>query len=525
MIAVSDRQGIISKIIQINLLIVLSPNYPPDYSTTMEELIGSQLQGRYQIESLLGRQTGRRTFLAIDTQTHDAVVIKLLLFGSDFTWDDLKLFKREAEVLKSLDHLAIPKYLDFFEVELEWGKGFALVQSHIPAQSLQQWVQEGRTFSEDDLKAIAKSLLEILEYLHARQPAVIHRDIKPSNVLLTDRTAHSPGQVYLVDFGSVQTAIKGGTRTIVGTYGYMPPEQFGGITSPASDIYAVGVTLIYLATGCHPDELPQQDFRLRFEDRVNLSPGFVRWLQQAITPSLEKRLQSASQALLNLDTGENSLWVDDQSGRHLRQPPAGSRVKLKKTSNHLEILLPAGRFHPALIPLVGIAVWCITWMSFSGLAALSTFFQGGSVKSEFCFAGYVYLGLGLSCLILMIIASLKYLQRTRINLNRSTISLSHELFDTVRWTVQKAPIENIIKLELSSFSFKKDSQGDNVVQLPQINIWAGTQQISFGGFGRLSSPELDWLSAELSNWLDLSVDKTLTHKNDPPEKILWRSRQ
>lgn len=167
---------------------------------------------------LLGRQTGRRTLLAIDTQTNNSVVIKLLLFGPDFTWEDLKLFEREAEVLKSLDHPAIPQYLDFFEVELERGKGFALVQSHIAAKSLQQWIQAGRTFSENDLEAIARDLLKILEYLHARQPAVIHRDIKPSNVLLTDRTAHSPGQVYLIDFGSVQTAIRGGTQTVVGTH-------------------------------------------------------------------------------------------------------------------------------------------------------------------------------------------------------------------------------------------------------------------------------------------------------------------
>jgi serine/threonine protein kinase len=491
----------------------------------MEELIGSQLARRYQIESLLGRQTGRRTMLAIDIQTHNPVVIKLLLFGPDFTWDDLKLFEREAEVLKSLDHPAIPKYLDFFEVELEWGKGFALVQSHLAAQSLQQWIQAGRTFSEKDLKVIAKNLLEILEYLHARQPAVIHRDVKPSNVLLTDRTAHNPGQVYLVDFGSVQTAVKGDTRTIVGTYGYMPPEQFGGITSPASDLYALGATLIYLATGCHPDELPQQDLRLRFEDRVNLNPGFVRWLQQAIAPSLDKRWSSASQALLKLNVGDNFPAADDQSSNAITYQPFGSRVKLKKTSQYLEILLPSGRFHPVMIPLMGLAVWLITWMYFSGIAALSPLFQGGIVKSEFAFAGFVYLGLGLSCLLLIIIAWLKYLHRTRLYLNRSTISLSHELTNTLRWTVQKAQIENIIKLELSLFSFKKDSQGDNIVKLPQINIWVGTQQISLGGFGRLTLPELEWLSAELSNWLGIPVDKTFVTEDRPPVNSVWRSHQ
>lgn len=145
-------------------------------------MLGNLLRDRYHIQSLLGRKTGRRTFLATDLETRSPVVIKLLLFGPDFTWEDLKLFEREAETLKSLDHPAIPTYLDFFEVNMKSGKGFALVQSYIEARSLQDWVQSGRTFSEAEIKAIALNLLTILDYLHTRQPPVIYQDIKPSNV-------------------------------------------------------------------------------------------------------------------------------------------------------------------------------------------------------------------------------------------------------------------------------------------------------------------------------------------------------
>ena len=70
---------------------------------------------------------------------------------------------------------------------------------------MQDWVESGRTFSESDIKEIAKKLLDILDYLHHRQPPVIHRDLKPSNILLADRSGNSPGEVYLIDFGSVQT--------------------------------------------------------------------------------------------------------------------------------------------------------------------------------------------------------------------------------------------------------------------------------------------------------------------------------
>ncbi len=257
------------------------------------------LHDRYQIQALLGRKPGRQTFLALDLQNQLPVVIKLLLFSPDFTWEDFKLFEREAETLKALDHPAIPQYLASFEVEIEFGKGFALVQSYIEARSLQQLTQDGRRFSEAELRAIAKALLDILEYLYRLQPPVIHRDIKPSNVLLKNRSGNSPGEVYLIDFGSVQTAAHGGTVTVVGTYGYMPPEQFGGRSLPASDLYGVGMTLIYLATGQHPADLPQNDLHVEFKHLTSLSEPFTSWIEWLTDPSLTKRPATAQDARLH----------------------------------------------------------------------------------------------------------------------------------------------------------------------------------------------------------------------------------
>ena len=104
-----------------------------------------------------------------------------------------------------------------------------------------------KPLSEAEIKQIATSILEILIYLHGLNPPVIHRDIKPSNILLGDRSGNSVGQIYLIDFGSVQTdaAKEGGTMTVVRTYGYIPPEQFGSCTVPASDLHSLGATLIY----------------------------------------------------------------------------------------------------------------------------------------------------------------------------------------------------------------------------------------------------------------------------------------
>ena len=261
----------------------------------------------YEVQQQLGKQPGRQTLLARDLRTQELVVIKLLSLGNDFEWQHLKLFEREAETLKTLSHPAIPCYLDYIELDSPNNKGFALVQSYVAGKTLEQHLKAGRTFSEAEVKELAKSLLEILTYLHGHQPPVIHRDIKPSNILLTNRSGNSVGQVYLVDFGSVQTlaAKEGGTITVVGTYGYMPPEQFGGRTVPASDLYALGATLIHLLTGISPAELPQHQMRIQFREFVNINPEFANWIEQLIQPAPERRFSTARQTLFALQATQS----------------------------------------------------------------------------------------------------------------------------------------------------------------------------------------------------------------------------
>ncbi|MDX2100185.1 MAG: serine/threonine-protein kinase [Leptolyngbyaceae cyanobacterium bins.59] len=272
-----------------------------------EKVAKEFLHDRYQLQARLdgkerGRKAGRQTWLAIDRQSQKQVVVKLLSFNQDFQWDDLKLFEREAETLRDLSHPAIPSYIDCFQVDTGNRKGFALVQSYLPAQSLEAWRREGKRFHETQLKQLARELLNILIYLHQRHPPVIHRDIKPSNVLMTTPKS-SIGSVYLVDFGSVQTLAnrEGKTMTVVGTYGYMPPEQFGDRAVPASDLYSLGATLIALATGMEPADLPHRDLKIDFAQFTHLSSSFVRWLQWLTDPVLEQRPANAKVALEGLD--------------------------------------------------------------------------------------------------------------------------------------------------------------------------------------------------------------------------------
>jgi serine/threonine protein kinase len=257
------------------------------------------LQGRYQLQKQLGNNAGRQTWLAVDlaTQAREQVIVKLLPFSPQLHWDDLKLFEREAQVLKHLNHPSIPKYRDYFSTEasnsdeLPW---FGLVQDYIQGDCLQQLLNKGKRFTEAGVKEIAIQLLEILIYLHQLSPAVLHRDIKPSNIIWGKNR-----QVYLVDFGAVQEKAKaeGATFTVVGTGGYAPPEQLWGRAVPASDLYALGATLIHLLTGTAPVDLPQRQMRLQFREQVSLTPSFAHWLETLTHPDPELRFSNARAAL------------------------------------------------------------------------------------------------------------------------------------------------------------------------------------------------------------------------------------
>ncbi|MEA5503493.1 serine/threonine-protein kinase [Halotia wernerae UHCC 0503] len=463
-------------------------------------MIKEILDGRYEVQQQLSKKAGRRTFLAQDQITGELVIVKLLSFSSDFEWDDLKLFEREAETLKSLSHPLIPRYLDYFEVNSPTIKGFALVQSYIPAQTLEQYIQTGRTFTEAEIKQIAKALLEILVYLHQLHPPVIHRDIKPSNILLGERSGNSLGQVYLVDFGSVQTvlATEGGTRTVVGTYGYMPPEQFGGRTVPASDLYSLGATLIYLVTGIHPADLPQKDFRFQFEQSTNLSPSFTRWLQWMTEPNLEKRLSSATVALEALDESH----FPDTTALTVSKP-AGSTIQLSKDWDHLDIVVPPVGFKP---PMVFLSLFAIAWNSFILFWTIGALSAPFPLKIPFALFSLPFWGAG-SFMVYTLLFHL--FGRIHLRLNQEQIALTWELFAFKFHRPRPSPRQSITKLVYISKHFTRDSEGARVVVPAQLDIWSGVYKYQLGGSGGAieSEAELEWLAQELSDWLNISITR------------------
>jgi len=269
------------------------------------------LQNRYQLQQLLGNHANRQTWLGVDLSTHQQVIIKLLSFSPQMQWEELKLFEREASVLKQLNHPKIPKYLNYFSLDKQAGDGlpwFGLVQEYIPGSSLQQLLNKGKLCTEIEAKDIANQLLDILIYLHELSPPVLHRDLKPSNIIYNQNK-----QVYLVDFGAVQEKAKaeGVTFTVVGTAGYAAPEQLWGGAIPASDLFSLGATLIHLLTGISPADLPQRKMRWQIPDKLSLSPSFSQWLSILTDPAVERRFNTARQAKTALNNGISSEEIAD----------------------------------------------------------------------------------------------------------------------------------------------------------------------------------------------------------------------
>jgi serine/threonine protein kinase/Tfp pilus assembly protein PilF len=482
-----------------------------NFENTQPEILGE----RYELQKQLSAKGGRKTLLALDRQTQELVVIKLLSFGNDFSWDDLKLFEREADTLKSLNHPSIPRYLDYFEVDSPQAKGFALVQNYIDAPSLQEQLQSGRTFSSEEVKQFAKAILSILDYLHSRQPPVIHRDLKPSNILLTNRSGNNVGDVYLVDFGSVQSlATKNtSTMTIVGTFGYMPPEQFGGKAKPASDLYSLGATLIYLVTGQHPADLPETDQVIEFEQFTNISQGLINWLKKMTQPSLSRRFVSVKDAIqaLEISSDENkhsAKKVKEIKKETKNKKPNDSKVTLTKNSQFLEIVIPPVGFNSSvtytnlffliiftlLVPLLP-TFFISTTHNAMALEDLRIDYVVALLK----FLGYPFsiaVGGGVVYFLFRILFGV--FGKMRFRIDRKQISLIYELFGIQRHSPLPSSRNNISRIKQIQKDYKTN---------PYLVIWAGKKkyELSSNPHFSVTTPETSWLAEEISNWLDLPV--------------------
>ena len=272
---------------------------------------GSQLllRDRYRVVKALGQGGFGATFLAQDESLpgDPCCVIKQLRpasTGSHILSMARELFEREARTLGKIgNHPQVPRLLDYFEDNQQ----FYLVQEYISGSTLQQEIRRSGPLSEAGVKHFLSEILPLLQYIHSQQ--VIHRDIKPANIIRRDQD----GRLVLIDFGAVknqvnpvttnasdQTAL---TNFAIGTPGFAPPEQMALRPVYASDIYAVGVTCIYLLTGKSPKDLDYNPStgEMVWQKYVQVTAHFAEVLKKMLEASVRHRYQCATDIMRALD--------------------------------------------------------------------------------------------------------------------------------------------------------------------------------------------------------------------------------
>ena len=262
----------------------------------------STLQNRYRVVRELGHGGMGTVYEAIDQRVSCVVALKQTLVAANT--EARQAFQREAALLANLRHASLPKVMDFFSE----GDGEFLVMEYISGQDLAELLEQQQApFSQDQVLAWAEQLLQLLDYLHTREPPIVHRDIKPANLKIT-----GAGEIFLLDFGLAKGAA--GQMTTVRTGGsvhgytplYAPLEQIHGQgTDPRTDIYSLGATLYDLLTGQPPVAAPVRFEAIESErpdplaaaNRLNsrVSVAVAEVIQKAMALSRRERFSSAAE--------------------------------------------------------------------------------------------------------------------------------------------------------------------------------------------------------------------------------------
>ncbi len=269
-------------------------------------MLGTTLQGRYKLTQQLSSGGLDVTFLAEDQHSsrNPVCVVKQLKpkQTDPLTLQTARhLFESEAAILSRLgEHHQIPRLLAHFEENQE----FYLVQEFIPGHTLEPELQAGQPWSQAEVLAFLRDLLQTLSYIHRQ--GVIHRDLNPTSLI----RRQTDQKIVVTDFGAIKAIT---TQVVlvdeqavfsfgVGTPGYMPAEQANGTPTLSSDVYSAGMIALQALTGRAPQEIPQDPMTgeiLWLSDQI--SPDLAAILDKMVRYDSQQRYPSATEALAAIE--------------------------------------------------------------------------------------------------------------------------------------------------------------------------------------------------------------------------------
>lgn len=279
----------------------------------------NDLAGRYRFIEKLGSGTQGNVYRAERLSDGMIVAVKRLRIDSVNTWKEYDLFHREADVLATIHEHGVAEFYETLEFLNPEAPAAYIVQELIEGRSLQFMLNAGFRFTVSRIFKMAYDLVGLLERLHSHNPPIIHRDIKPNNIIMKPMDDSDDFDPYLIDFGAVAnpTVQKGGS-TVAGTYGYMPPEQLVGRPTPASDIYSLGATIVYMLCGVQPIDMRTADFRLVIDPYLeNVPRPIVMVLHQMLDPKPETRLCDYKKLRDIFNNFANDIYLFDDDKKAL----------------------------------------------------------------------------------------------------------------------------------------------------------------------------------------------------------------
>ncbi|MGK7925134.1 MAG: serine/threonine protein kinase [Spirulina sp.] len=449
---------------------------------------GEIVNDSYRILDILGRGGTGITYKAQHLQTGEIVALKALFLKQMTDWKVVELFEREANILSRLNHPNIPRYLDFFSVDDPSDRSFYIVQQLVNGDSLETLVARGWPGNPLQVENFVQILLEILIYLQDYTPPIIHRDIKPQNIIVqtaTSTNSQTKERIFLVDFGAIQdtyrhTVTRG--STVVGTYGYMAPEQFRGQAVLATDLYGLGATLLFALTKKNPSDLPRRNLKIDFRSAITLKPHWVDWLEKMLEPTVEDRFASAREAL--------AVFKGEQKFRKTlrRQKPRNSPISLQKSQAILKIDIPPVGFRSDRGLLYGWIV--LIWNGILGLLVVGMLALSLILNPENYAAFGIFFILGLWMLRAFLYSDLSHIH---LEISSQTLHLQKHLWGMRHKNIQHqlAPRDRA-RVKPSALPTLEQS-------LAICQIKTTKKVLSFGFF--LTSAEQEWLVAEINEFL------------------------
>lgn len=259
-------------------------------------VIGSVIDGKYEILKLIGKGGMSEVYLAMDKNLNKQWAVKEIkrINKNKNNAVIVQSAIAEANMMKKLDHPCLPRIVDIINRE----DVIYVVMDYIEGEPLSKVLERYGAQPQDIVIEWAEDLCGVLDYLHTQNPPIIYRDMKPANIMLQPN-----GNIKLIDFGIAREYKEQNLEDTVslGTKGYAAPEQFGGKgqTDRRTDIYCLGVTLYHLLTGKNPCEPPYEIYPIRYWN-PELSSGLESIILKCTQLNPSERYDSCAELLYAL---------------------------------------------------------------------------------------------------------------------------------------------------------------------------------------------------------------------------------